>query len=111
MAISRKRFVLIFLASAFVFQFVSNSLLGPTVGLFPKNGVWYQGVGSPVAWQRTATSIIYPIKYVLIEPLSFLGQDPDPVPPILLVAFATYWTVIALVLYFVLRKTISLQKG
>lgn len=35
-----------------------------------------------------------------MRPLAFLAQDPDPAPPLLLIAFAIYWTVIALVLYY-----------
>jgi hypothetical protein len=44
----------------------------------------------------------------LIEPLSFLGQDPDPAPPVLLIAFGIYWAAIALVLYYLyyLLKTL-----
>jgi hypothetical protein len=42
--------------------------------------------------------------------LSFLGKDPDPVPPVLLVAFAIYWTAMALVLYYILRKINILKK-
>lgn len=102
MNISRKRFIGIFIISALAFQFISNSLLGPEVSLFPKNGEWFQGTESPIVWKRTAATLIYPIKFVLIRPLSFLAQDPDPVPPILLIAFSVYWATIALVLHFLL---------
>ncbi|AQG81063.1 hypothetical protein AWR27_18100 [Spirosoma montaniterrae] len=105
MHISRKRFVGIFLLSAFAFQFISNSLLGPEVGLFPKNGEWFLGAESPIAWQRTLATIIYPFKFVLIKPLSFLAQDPDPAPPMLVAAFSIYWAAIALVLHFLLSLT------
>lgn len=100
MKISRKKFVISFLILAFAFQFASNSVLGPEVGLFPKNGEWFPGAQSPVDWKKNLSTIIYPIKFVLIKPLSFLAQDPDPAPPILLIAFALYWTAIALVLHF-----------
>ena len=103
MKISITKFIAIFLVSAFVFQFISNSLLGSQVRLFPLNGDWYPGTGSPIAWKSTVSTILYPVKFVLIEPLSFLGQDPDPVPPVMLVAFTFYWTAIALVLYYLLR--------
>lgn len=85
---------------AFAFQFITNSFWGDEIGLFPNNGKWYPGVDSPIAWENTVGSIIYPVKYILVEPLSFLGQDPDPAPPVLLIAFAIYWTAIALVLYY-----------
>ena len=113
MKISRTRFVTIFLISALAFQFASNSLLGDEIGLFPQDGKWYPGAGSPIAWKNTMGSIIYPVKYVLIEPLAFLGQDPDPVPPILLIAFATYWTLIAVILYqlyYIVRNLILAKR-
>lgn len=102
MHISRTRFVAIFLASAFLFQFVSNSVLGSEISLFPSNGDWYPGKESSIDWKSSLASIVYPVKYVLIEPLSFLAKDPDPAPPVLLLAFALYWAVIALVLHYVL---------
>lgn len=110
MKISRARFVTIFLVSAFAFQFITNSLLGPEVALFPENGEWYPGAESPIGWRSSLASIIYPVKFVLIEPLSFLAQEPDPAPPILLLAFAAYWSGIALVLYYLFGKIIPRRK-
>jgi hypothetical protein len=81
MRISRTKFVTIFLVSAFVFQFISNSLLGPEVRLFPANGEFFPGADSPIAWKSTLATILYPVKIVLIGPLSFLAKDPDPAPP------------------------------
>ena len=98
--ISSTRFVTVFVISAFAFQFASNSLLGDEIELFPNNGEWYPGVGSPIAWKNTAASIIYPVKYILVEPLSILNQDPDAPPPVLLIGFGIYWAVIALTLYY-----------
>jgi hypothetical protein len=114
MKISSTRFVTIFVISAFVFQFASNSLLGDEIQLFPDKGEWYPGVGSPIAWKNAGASVIYPVKYVLVEPLSFLGQDPDPPPPLLLIAFGAYWTAIALLLYYfyyLLKKLIIRKKA
>jgi hypothetical protein len=99
MKISRKNFVITFLILAFAFQFISNSVLGAEVRLFPRNGDWFPGTESPIGWKNKLATILYPIKFVLIKPLSFLGKDPDPVPPILFFAFALYWSVIALVLH------------
>lgn len=111
MKISRARFVAVFLVLAFAFQFISNSVLGPEVGLFPANGEFFQGADSPVAWKRTFAKILYPVKFVLIAPLSFLGQDPDPVPPVLVLSFAFYWTAIALFLHYLLSKIINRKKA
>jgi hypothetical protein len=104
MKTSKKKFVLVFLASAFAFQFITNSLLESEVGLFPSNGEWFKGTDSPDGWKRILATVIYPVKLVLIKPLSFLGQDPDPPPPLLLVAFAAYWATLAWVFYYLLRN-------
>lgn len=104
MKMSRTKFVIYFLVSGFVFQFISNSLLGSEVGLFPGNGEAFPGTGSPIAWKSTVSTIIYPIKIVLIGPLYPLFELPDPPPPLLVLAFAFYWTVMALVLHYLLSK-------
>ena len=111
MKISRTKFVILFLVSAVAFQFISNSLLGSEVRLFPVNGEWFPGTGSAIAWKSTVSTILYPVKFVLIGPLSFLGKDPDPAPPVLIFAFAFYWTVMALVLYYLLSKIITRKKA
>jgi hypothetical protein len=111
MRISRKRFVIIFLVSAFAFQFISNSILGPEMRLFPVNGDWFPGTGSTIAWKSTLAAIVYPVRIVLVGPLSPLFTDPDPAPPILVLAFALYWTAIALVLHFILSKIFTRKKA
>ena len=111
MKISRTKFVIVFLVAAFAFQFISNSILGTEVGLFPQNGEWFPGPGSPTGWKDALATILYPLKFVLINRLSFLGHDPDPAPPVLVVAFAFYWTAIALVLHFLLAKMIKRKKA
>ncbi len=111
MKISRTKFVIAFLVLAFAFQFISNSVLGTEVGLFPGDGEWFPGTGSPIGWKNTLATILYPLKFVLIGPLSFLAQDPDPAPPVLVLAFAFYWTAIALVLHYVLSKIITRKKA
>ncbi|MCD2421819.1 hypothetical protein LQ567_03540 [Niabella pedocola] len=111
MKISRTKFVLIFLVSAFVFQFITNSVLGPEVRLFPANGEWFPGAGSPTGWKRTLAAVLYPVKFVLIGPLSFLAKDPDPAPPVLLLAFAAYWAAIAFILHYVFSKIVIRKKA
>jgi hypothetical protein len=111
MKISRAKFVITFLVSAFVFQFITNSVLGPEVRLFPANGEWFPGAESTIGWKNTLAKVVYPIKFILIKPLSFLGKDPDPAPPVLLLAYAFYWTAIALVLHFLLSKIITRKKA
>src|SRR3954467_6119658 len=105
MRISRTKFVTIFLVSAFAFQFISNLLLGPVV-----NGTWFPGTDSPIAWKRNLAAILYPLKIVLVGPLSPIFNDPDPAPPIRALACALYWTVIALVLHFIFSKIFIRKK-
>ena len=104
MKISRTKFVIIFLVSAFAFQIITNLLLVPV------NGEWFPGTGSPIAWKRTVAAIIYPVKIVLVGPLSPIFNDPDPAPPIRALACAVYWTALALVLHFLLSKIIPGKK-
>ena len=99
MKISRTKFVIVFLVSAFAFQGIFNLLLGPVI-----NGTWFPGSDSPIAWKRNLAAIIYPVKLVLVGPLAPIFNDPDPAPPIRALACALYWTVIALVIYYILSK-------
>lgn len=99
MKISLKKFILTFILTAFLFQFASNAILGPEIALFPSDGNWYPGLDSDVEWKKTMSHILQPVKFVLLEPLSFLGQDPDPAPPLLLLSYALYWSVLAAIFY------------
>ncbi len=110
MKTSATRFALVFLVFAFSFQFVSNSLLGPEIALFPANGEWYPGMDSQTTWKYALAIVLYPVKLIMIAPLSFLGQDPDPPPPLLVVAFAVYWTGLALLAYYILGNVIRRKK-
>lgn len=103
MKISRTRFVVVFLVSAFAFLFITNLLLEPV------NGDWFPGTDSSIAWKRTVATIIYPVKIVLVGPLSSIFNDPDPAPPIRVLACALYWTVIALAVHYLLSK-ISIRR-
>jgi hypothetical protein len=109
MRISRTRFIIIFLVAGFAFQFITNSLLGSEIRLFPANGEWFPGTESPIAWKSTVATILYPVKIVMIGPVGSLFQNPDPdtPPPLFLIAFALYWTVLALVLHYLLSKIIT----
>src|SRR3569833_1948034 len=106
MKVSRTKFVIIFLVSAFIFQYITNSLLGPKVRLFQLDGDWIPGTVSPIAWKSSLASVLYPFKLILLGPLAafFIVPDPDPAPPVMPTAFALYWTAIALIIYFLLSK-------
>lgn len=105
MKIPGKKFVIIFLVSAFAFIGVTNLLLVPT------NGDWFPGTNSPILWKRNLAAIIYPLKAVLVGPLAPVFNDPDPAPPVRALACAIYWTVIALVLHFILSKIFTRKKA
>ena len=104
MKTSRTKFVIIFLVSALAFIIITNLLLQPV------NGDWFPGTNSPIAWKRTLAAIIYPVKIVLVGPLAPIFNDPDPAPPVRMLACAIYWTVMALVLHFILSKMIPRKK-
>lgn len=104
MQVSRTRFVIIFLVSAFAFSIITNLLLQPV------NGNWFPGSDSPIAWKHSLAAIIYPLKIVLVGPLAPIFNDPDPAPPVRVLACALYWTVIALVLHFLLTAIIPRKK-
>ena len=104
MKISRTKFVIIFLVSGFAFIIITNLLLQPV------NGDWFPGTHSPIGWKRTLAAIIYPVKIVLVGPLAPIFNDPDPAPPVRVLACAVYWTVMALVLHFLLSIMIPRRK-
>jgi hypothetical protein len=45
-----------------------------------------------------------PIKIVLVGPMLPLINLPDLPPPFLVVGFALYWTILALVIYYLIGK-------
>jgi hypothetical protein len=106
MRITRKRFVIVFLISAFAFIIITNLLLGPIV-----NGTWFPGTDSPIVWKRNLAALIYPLKIVLVGPLAPIFNDPDPAPPVRMLACAVYWTAMALVLHFILSKIFTRKKA
>jgi hypothetical protein len=94
---TRKKFVLWFLAFGYAFHFVTKFLLNQ-----PPEALW----ASPdqEAWQRLASMILSPIRVVLVGPINWLQQDPDPPPPFRLILFAAYWSVLALGIHHLLSR-------
>lgn len=109
MNLSRKKFVITFVISAFVFMFISNALFGTEARVFPWHEDSFFGTDSPIAWKSAGYKIAYPIKIVLIGPMlpfiTYIQKEPDPLPPFVATVFALYWTVYALVLHYLLGKT------
>lgn len=101
MNISRLKFVFVFLIFAFAFLFGTTVLLDqPPEALI--------GSESQLLWQSLISTILFPIKIILIGPLlpfiEFLHQDPDTPPPFFLIGFAFYWTILALIVHYLLSK-------
>jgi hypothetical protein len=104
MSFSRRKFVVLFLISGFAFQFISNSLLGSEVRLFPAREESFLGTESPIAWKSAVSTLLLPIKFVLLGPLLPLTPLPDLPPPFLVIGFAVYWTLLALFIHYALSK-------
>jgi hypothetical protein len=101
MKTSRTKFVFFFLIFAFAFLFGTNALLDQA----PES---LAGSASQATWQSAVSAILSPVKIILIGPLlpfiKYLHQDPDTPPPFFLVGFAFYWTILAVILYYIFRK-------
>jgi hypothetical protein len=89
MRFTKKRFILWSLAFGYAFDFGTRFLLNQSpeaLGASPHQE----------AWQRHVSTILSPLSVVLIGPISWLQQDPDPPPPFRLILLAMYWSVLAL---------------
>jgi len=106
MNISRTKFVIAFVFSAFVFMFVSNALFGTDARVFPQPPESFLGTPPSVAWKSAGYTLLLPIKAVLVGPMLFTGTflREDPPPPFVALVFAFYWTILALCIYYILRK-------
>ena len=61
-------------------------------------------MGSAIAWKSAVSTLLLPIKFVLIGPLLPLTELPDLPPPFLVSAFALYWTILALLVHYLFGK-------
>jgi hypothetical protein len=104
MKISRKKFVSFFLISGFTFLFIFNLIFRSVVKLIPQSGESFLGTESLIGWKSTVSTILYPIKIVLVGPMLPLVNLPDPPPPFLVIGFAFYWTILALGIYYLIGK-------
>ena len=102
MKISRKKFVSLFLISGFAFLFIYNVIFRSVVRLIPESGESFLGTESLTGWKSNVSTILYPIKIVLAGPMVPLLNLPDPPPPFLVIAFAFYWTILALAIHYLI---------
>jgi len=103
MNIPRIKFVFIFLIFAFAFLFGTTLLLDQP----PESLI---GSRSQLEWKSAVSTMLSPIKIILIGPLlpfiEFLHQDPDTPPPFFLAGFAFYWAILALILHHLLKNRV-----
>jgi hypothetical protein len=97
MRLPRKKFVLLFLAFGYAFDFVTRFLLNQ-----PREALG--AAPNQEAWQRHASTILSPLKVVLVGPINWLQQDPDPPPPFRGILFAAYWSLLALSIHYLLSR-------
>lgn len=101
MKVSRIKFVTLFLIFGFAFVFGTTSILNQP----PES---FLGSETQASWQSAVSTVLSPIKLVLLGPLlpfiNFLHRDPDTPPPFFLVMFAFYWSILALILHYFLSK-------
>lgn len=93
--LTRKRFVLLFLAFGCAFDVATRFLLNESRGAVEPSP-------RQEAWQRYASTILSPLKLVLVGPINWLQQDPDPPPPFRVILCVAYWSVLALGIHYLL---------
>jgi hypothetical protein len=102
MKTSRRKFVFLFLIAGFAFLFIYNVIFRSVVRLIPESGESFLGTESLTGWKSTLSTILYPVKIVLAGPMVPFLNLPDPPPPFLVIAFAFYWTILALVIHYLI---------
>jgi len=104
MKISKIKFVSLFLISGFAFLFLYNVVIRSVTRLLPESGDSFLGSESLTGWKSVVSAILYPVKIVLIGPVLPLLNLPDPPPPFIVIGIAIYWTILALVIYYIISK-------
>ena len=97
MRLTRKKFVLRFLGCGYALDFVAKFLLDQ-----PHDALG--AVPSQAPWQQHISTILSPLRLVLVGPVVWLQQDPDPPPPFRVILLAIYWTLLALVAHSLLNS-------
>ena len=101
MHLSRIKFLILFLVFGFAFVFGTILILNQQ----PES---FLGSESQGAWKSAVSTLLSPIEIVLLGPLlpliRILHRDPDTPPPFFIAMFAFYWSIIAIILHYFLRK-------
>ncbi|HEY9259989.1 hypothetical protein [Chitinophaga sp.] len=111
MKTSRKKFVFLFLISGFTFLFLYNTFILSDMRGMPHNSAAFLGSDSLTGWRSIVSTILYPIKIVLLGPVRFLIDLPDPPPPFVGIGVAIYWTILALAIHYVISKIKRTRKA
>lgn len=95
MHVTRKKFVFLFLGCGFTLHFAAKLLLDQ-----PPDALW--ALPSQEPWQRNISTVLAPLRVVLVGPINWLMQDPDPPPPFRIILSAAYWSLLAMGIYWLL---------
>jgi len=106
MKVSRLKFVIRFVVFGFAYIFATRLTLNQMPASLVRSNY---GSVSQASWQVAISTMLSPVKFVLMGPLLplfnwMLSQDGDPPPPMLLVIYAFYWVILALILHYFLSK-------
>lgn len=104
MRTTRKKFILVFLACGFALHFASKLLLNQA-----PDALW--AAPDQAAWQQHVSTILGPLRVVLVGPVNWVMQDPDPPPPFRVILFAFYWSLLALGLYYLVSAVSRKRTG
>jgi len=111
MKVSRSKFVIRFLVLGFAYTTAARLILNQMPASLSRSDY---GSVTQASWQIAVSTILSPVKFVLMGPLLplfnwMLDQDGDPPPPMLAVMLAVYWTILALIIHYFLsrKKTVA----
>lgn len=104
MRMSKTKFVLLFVVACFAFVFLYDVFILSTVRGRPESGTIFLDSASLISWRKAVSIILYPVKIILIGPVLFLLNLPDPPPPMVGIGMAIYWSILALIVRYVVVK-------
>ena len=104
MKVSRSKFVVRFLVFGFAYGIATRLILNQMPMSLSRTNY---GSVSQASWQIAVSTLLTPVKFVLMGPLLplfnwMLSQDGDPPPPMIAIMYAFYWTILALILHYFL---------
>ncbi len=87
-------------------MFISNTLFGTEPRVFPQPPEFWLGMDPQTGWKGTGYKILLPVKVVLIGPMLTTGDflREDPPPPFVAAVFAFYWSILALIIYYIIGR-------